>query len=464
MGFWDREDDINNFAASATKCPNCAANIFYEPQVNALMCRSCGGLFNPNTMESMGSLGVVREHNYTGDGDMTEADKLRQECYCDSCGAVLVTDKNTASTFCPFCGSPALITRKLTKEFKPDKIVPFKIDRQKAEDLFAKYIASKKYVSKVIKKRHIKRMTALYVPFWLVSCDLTSDVTGSGKTKYQEDECINVFEIRGKLKFRVNNIPFDASKKIANKLMEAIEPFDYSDMKDFAPEYLQGFYADSYDQLPTEMLKRISDRMRLYGNQEAGVLGKDYFDFSISHNKSLTYMDNVSALYCLMPVWFLSIEAGGSTYQFAVNGQTGEVCGQLPDSPQLLARKGLKNFLGKYRIIGDITALLLIFIFAILGFGFIGRFLGSVFGILAIASTFWFFIRMLQGRHRTEGTFTGDLGQENDFDKMPPLSCYFDPSVKADITTDTILLRRYTEIVDPNGIVIKTVDMPLDPH
>ena len=50
---------------------------------------------------------------------------------------------------------------------------------------------------------------------------------------------------------------FRSSLKIANKLMEAIEPFDYSGMVKFDNKYLQGFFADEYDQRPTEMMERF---------------------------------------------------------------------------------------------------------------------------------------------------------------------------------------------------------------
>ncbi len=40
------------------------------------------------------------------------------------------------STTCPFCGSPAIVSRMLTREFKPDYIIPFKVDTtEKATEL-----------------------------------------------------------------------------------------------------------------------------------------------------------------------------------------------------------------------------------------------------------------------------------------------------------------------------------------
>jgi hypothetical protein len=36
--------------------------------------------------------------------------------------------------------------------------------------------------------------------------------------------------------------------------------------------------------------------------------------------------------YALLPVWLLNVKWNGGDYLFAVNGQTGKICGQLPVS------------------------------------------------------------------------------------------------------------------------------------
>lgn len=488
MSLWNQEpqknitpgmpsEDLNKpLSAGSTKCPNCASNIFFEPEINALLCRNCGGVFDPDSKESIGSFCNPQEHNYTGDGDMTEEDKLRRECICDACGAVLVTDVNTASTFCPFCGSPALIKRKLSREFKPDKIVPFKIDRQRAEELFTKYIDSKTEVAKNFKtKKHLKKMTALYVPFWLVSGSVETHSTGTGRKWTPDTDSVEILEVNSKIKFWVKGIPFDASKKIANKLMEAIEPYDYSEMVDFAPEYLQGFYADSYDQLPTDMMSRIAHRLKLYSFEAADSIKKDYNDYVQNYDKAFNILRDIRSVYCLMPVWFLNIEVDGTSHQFAVNGQTGEVCGQLPDSTKLKAKKGLLNFYGKHRgylelffiLIGIVLIVARLPLMFALATGALSTALYDIYGngttilgalLIAFVLLTEYFVRKHEKQDRT---FTGDVGAENELDKMPPLAAYYDPSMKTTVETNDILLRHYMQLRDNNGRVVDTKEVDI---
>ena len=76
----------------------------------------------------------------------------------------------------------------------------------------------------------------------------------SGTGKFGTVMASDIYEVNSNLKYFVKGVPFDASLQIPNKLMEAAEPFDYSEMVKFESKYLQGFYANTYDQLPPEMV------------------------------------------------------------------------------------------------------------------------------------------------------------------------------------------------------------------
>ena len=262
------QNDEGRLAADSVKCPSCGSNIVYEPELSAMMCRNCGNIYSPETLEPRGSLGITKEHDYMGDSDMSEDDKKRHEIVCNSCGAALIADENTMSTMCPFCGSPALITRRMSREFKPDYIVPFKIDKDQAKKNMMAWLATKKYTPIGFKsKSKLTNMTALYVPFWLLDCVVHSDMSGTGKVGRGNTKTI--YEVNANMVYHVKGVPFDASVKIANRLMEAIEPFDYKDMVKFESKYLQGFYADKYEQLPSDMTERITRRISKFSRDES---------------------------------------------------------------------------------------------------------------------------------------------------------------------------------------------------
>lgn len=351
---WNDEFD-NYFATDSVKCPNCAANIFFNEKIGKLVCGSCGGLFEPESLRPSGRI----ENRDTEDAGEEEDNK--QEFVCDSCGAAVVTDYNTAATFCAFCGSPTLIKRRLSKSFRPDLIIPFKVSKDEAIANFRAWAKTNKGVPKEFTSdATLTKITGYYIPFWLIDADCNAVVGGSGKVN--EGETVANFFIDRKIKFQVKKVPFDGCKKIANTLMEAIEPFDYADLKPYNDLYLPGFYAQRYDQSALDMLDIIKIRIDTYA---AGLVkhftAGEYDEVSVGSTGS--YAENFSQLYALMPVWFLNVKYDGLIYSIAVNGQTGEASGNLPVKKSRVRKhavmevsKWTLKYLGVTAVLGGVIA------------------------------------------------------------------------------------------------------------
>ena len=447
-------------SADSSKCPSCGSNIIYEPELASMICRNCGNVYSADTLEPRGSLGISKEHDYMGDSEISDDDKKRHEIVCNSCGAALVADENTMSTMCPFCGSPALITRRMTREFKPDYIVPFKIDKDNAKDIITKWISSRKHTPMGFKsKSRLTKMTALYVPFWLLDCGVNSDLSGTGKIINGLETTI--YEVNATITYYVKGVPFDASLKIANKLMEAAEPFDYSEMVKFDNKYLQGFYAEKYDQLPTDMTERIMKRIEKFSRSETSLISNKYSEYEERSEKGLTWLSEISVKYCLLPIWFMTVEYDGKQYQFAVNGQTGEACGQVPTSSssdlwdRLLFRSG------------DIVKWVLFALF-IVAMGSLVLISGDIADSTTKTNAVYIFsfstlclliifVAVIIMKNLGDRKLRGDRKtayEINDYDKDPGMDCYYDSTRHSDLKVNETMLRHVVKITDENGNVI----------
>ena len=53
-------------------------------------------------------------------------------------------------------------------------------------------------------------------------------------------------------------VPVDGSTKMADDLMESIEPFDFREAVDFQTAYLAGYLADKYDVTAEESIDRAN--------------------------------------------------------------------------------------------------------------------------------------------------------------------------------------------------------------
>ncbi|MCR4669568.1 MAG: hypothetical protein K5643_00095 [Saccharofermentans sp.] len=347
--------------ADTIKCPQCSANLIFNPDTQKLECAFCGGAFNPAELESMpdelkeGKTKAADDSAKAFEGDKdsvfeAEADNAeftigekeaesednsdKTEFVCNACGARVVTDSHTSATFCAFCGSPALVGRRLAENFRPKYLIPFSIGREKAENLFIKWAKGGRWTPmNFVSNKNIEKLTGLYVPFWLFDyiIDLNVKGTGTDSSISGNIKTISDYEFKLTGKMVLDNIPLDGETRIDDALMEAIEPFHMDKMIPYDYKYLPGFFADRYD-LDAEALKdRAAKRGREYIEQYIQTKVKKYDTFRTTENKSV--FNEIRADYALLPVWFMSYKYLGKYYYFAVNGQTGEVAGTLPISP-----------------------------------------------------------------------------------------------------------------------------------
>lgn len=346
VSFQIRRDSM----ADTLKCPNCGSNLTLNADTGLLDCPNCGSSFDPQklavtveeleakqaepTDPSQAPAQAQAQGETQGEAQPQEAPE-QTEFVCNACGAKLVTDSHTAATFCAFCGSPALVGKRLTEQFQPQYMIPFKYSRKSAEEAFIQWAGKGKWTPfGFVSKKNVQKMTGLYVPFWLFNINATIDAKGTAtKSHYRgNDEIVESFNFERKAQLYWNNVPLDGETRIDDALMEAIEPFDFRALMPYDYRYLPGFYADRYDQTPQDLSGRATKRGIDGINQALNSSLKGTYDrFTIKEN--LSRIDSMEANYALLPVWFLSYKYRNKYYYFAMNGQTGEVAGQVPVSP-----------------------------------------------------------------------------------------------------------------------------------
>ena len=348
---------MEDYSAKDSKCPSCGGRLIFDPEKQLLCCDFCGNDYSPEKIELLLQIPEIDE----GEAGENEEDKC--ELVCDSCGAVLISDKNTSATTCTFCGSPAIITRRLSKQFRPDYIIPFKVTREEAVAKFAEFAKSRKYVpADYFRKSNLESIRGIYVPFWIMSsrCKVSTRGEGFKKRVVYKDK----YTLSSDFDVKYNNVPFDGSLEISDGLMEAIEPFDISSRIPFASSYLQGFYAQKFNLTVDNLCDRILNRMEHYGRETAAMSFSGYESVNFGACAARPY--DLEHMYALYPVWFLNYKYGNRYYMCAVNGQTGKTDGYLP-----VDEVKRKSRLILHRIVDALLVLLCVAIF--------GAFLAALF-------------------------------------------------------------------------------------
>ena len=319
------------------KCPSCNASLKYNPKIKGWKCEYCGGTFKLEDLkknEEKFKSSKVKKKSEDVDNNI-EMDEYQ----CKNCGAKIVADKNTASTFCVYCKNTAILKGRLSEKFAPSKKIPFAKTKEDAIEAFKSVGKGKILMPKEFSDpKNIEELTGIYIPFWLYSCKVDGTIKGTGKKVsswtvgdyiYTKTDTYSI-ERSGTVPFQ--NIPVDGSIRFNDAIMNSIEPFDYKELVDFNSSYLSGFLAEKYDVEGNEAKKISVNR----ANETTYDLLRDSKD-SIIYSSLITNDKNSTILeeennYVLLPVWMVNIKYNDKLYTFAMNGQTGKMIGDIPYS------------------------------------------------------------------------------------------------------------------------------------
>lgn len=306
------------------KCPGCGANMQYNAQKQKMYCDFCETELPVEDVEEIKS----ENKNESKSGDF-------KSYKCPSCGAELLTDEYTSATFCNFCGNSSLIEDRLLGELMPAQLIPFKINKQEAMNIFKNWTKKGLFTPKGFRKQStIEKISGIYVPFWLYDYHSRAKINANctrvrreviGNTEYIHTDN---FKVTRDIDTEYLKVPADASIKMPDDVMDKIEPFDYKEMIDFDMPYLSGFLAEKYNYSSEELAQRVETRVDDYICKAVKDTIQGYSTINVINQD--TWQNRKCAKYTLFPVWLLNYRYMSKDYMFAINGQTGRIVGALP--------------------------------------------------------------------------------------------------------------------------------------
>ena len=320
-------------------CPCCGGSLKFEASLQKVKCEYCDTEFEVNDLKELNAAAKTEENtewDTSSNEEYSEADALNVYL-CETCGGEVMCDANTTSTLCPYCGNPVLLKGRLTGGLKPNYIIPFKLEKDAARENLDKYFKGKILLPNDFKALNkVKEITSLYVPYWLFDAEVsgmanfkTTKVRTWSDSNYRYRET-RYFQVLRNGDIAFEKLPVDASRKMDDKMMESIEPFDFKTAKDYDNAYIVGYAADKYDVSKEETFERANVRIKEGTVDALRSTVRGYDTVSLT-NSSINYRSN-STYYAYYPVWTLNSEYKEKKYQFAMNGQTGKLTGNLPIS------------------------------------------------------------------------------------------------------------------------------------
>ncbi len=329
-------------------CAGCGAKLSFAPGTRELRCEFCG------TQNAIGEDDSrVEELDFDtylraleGKQETAEEEHVR----CEKCGAEQNLGASLFASKCAFCSAAIVSKSYANRRIKPKSIVPFQLDRARAQDAFRRWIR-KQWLAPNDLKRYAQSdagLAGMYLPFWTYDCETASDYEGERGDDYYVDESYQTTDSRGQTVTSTrqrketrwtsasghveqfhDDVLVTGSKTLPDEILGATARWNLKALVPYQPEFVSGFQAEAYQ---VGLKEGYPIAKRTIDAQVAALIRSDIGgDQQRIASVSTRYTD-VKFKHVLLPVWISAYRYRDRVYRFLINAQTGEVSGQSPKS------------------------------------------------------------------------------------------------------------------------------------
>ncbi|MBR5367487.1 MAG: hypothetical protein IK132_14685 [Clostridia bacterium] len=283
------------------RCPHCGAPAEYDIVGGRYLCAYCGSRSGIGEVQAqrLGFRSLQQERI------RKSAEKTRlMRANCTGCGASVVIEEGEAAVTCAFCGRALVREEYLASTEMPELIIPFRITADEAKACLLDWCRAN---AKKPEAKHLGEtadtLTGVYLPYELVR--------GPVSCRVSRMDASRIYTCGG----FVDRIFVNCSKQLDNLLLDAMEPFELEDLREFDFAYTAGQRIKIKDIDAGELERRVAEEV---SNDYAPVVRKTLESSAVNVN---TDPSGVLRMPVLLPVYYI---ASGKTVA-AVNGQTGRV-------------------------------------------------------------------------------------------------------------------------------------------
>jgi hypothetical protein len=125
--------DNNNY-----KCPSCGGDMKLNTSAGTLHCDICNR--NEETYVADEEIVELNFDSIEADPGSNDWGVAAKTMICKKCGCLFVVPEGSIDSFCIFCGCKDMTPAEAPAGIKPDSIIPFKTDAEKAVSMLHGWI------------------------------------------------------------------------------------------------------------------------------------------------------------------------------------------------------------------------------------------------------------------------------------------------------------------------------------
>ena len=337
-------------------CETCGSDMRFDPADSRLICDHCGNEepIEVDAVARSDAIREQDFRAAIEAGLADTAMEETRISHCPNCGADVEFDPEVHATECPFCATPVVTGTGVHRQIKPAAVLPFVLEEREAKAAMTEWLGSLWFAPNGLAEyaRKGRKLNGVYSPAWTFDADTKSSYDGQRGTVYHVTKrvmrngkmtTVQVPKVRwrrvsGRVARFFDDVLVLAATSLPDKFRKAIVRWDLTRLEPYLPEYLAGFRAEAY----------TIDLDDAYG-EARGIMDRQIrrdIKFDIGGDRQRidrveTRIKDVTFKHILLPLWLAAYKYRGKSYRFVVNGQTGEVVGERPWSAWKLFFAGL---------------------------------------------------------------------------------------------------------------------------
>ena len=301
-------------------CPKCGGRMVFTPDGQSLVCENCEAQQRLSGKgEGPASGGTEQDFLAalaTGKGHQIPVQVASFQCH--GCGSQFILPPHALSGTCPYCGSVYVVEQAQTSLLiAPDGVIPMKVDKDWVSQHLSGWIHDHGADHSVV----IPQAYGMYLPVW--AFNLSGTIPWHG-LKYENR---NWVPVSGEELAQHENIVVSASQRSWSHLKPLLESFRLEEAVAYDPAYLADWLAETYQVTVADAA--LSAREMVVNREreqiQRGILSPIHGLFL---NTAQLTVDSYKML--LLPVWIGQFGQAERLQPVLVNGQNGQVFGDLP--------------------------------------------------------------------------------------------------------------------------------------
>ncbi len=335
---------IKSEEAEQFRCQNCGSEMTYNPNTETLLCETCQTTRSIDIEEFEvveNNLEEALSNSNINTIEINEESTLN-EIVCKSCGSRSIFNGTVFASKCVYCGSSYVANVEISNYIKPEYIIPFKVDKQVANDKIIQWTKSKFYMNSKFKKE-IKNdgLYGVYISYWTFDVSsFTSYVANrgdyyyvpvtrmvNGKRQTVMDRRTRWTRVKGDLNHWFDDVLVPAVNNKIPSIYEQSEFFNTKELVPYDEQYISGFLAMKYE---VELSQGWEIGKNVVFQDIEGLIKRQIGGDVVAGLQMNPVLSNGTFKHVILPLWLSGHTYKDEIYTFIVNGQNGSVSGKYP--------------------------------------------------------------------------------------------------------------------------------------